>query len=81
MPKINHRAIHHHRSTGMPPSTPLLVTENLTKHYGKLQILNNINLQVHSGEVVAITGESGAGKSTLLHILATLASHSSELHI
>ncbi len=56
----------------MPPSTPLLVTENLTKHYGKLQILNNINLQVHSGEVVAITGESGAGKSTLLHILATL---------
>lgn len=56
----------------MSPSNPLLVTENLTKHYGKLQILNNINLQVHSGEVVAITGASGAGKSTLLHILATL---------
>lgn len=56
----------------MSQTSPLLVTESLTKYYGKLQILNHINLNVHAGEVVAITGASGAGKSTLLHILATL---------
>lgn len=56
----------------MSPASPLLVAKNLTKHYGKLKILNEIDLQVYAGEVIAITGASGAGKSTLLHILATL---------
>lgn len=38
----------------------------------KLTVLNDINLQIEKGEMVAIKGSSGAGKSTLLHILGCL---------
>ncbi len=38
----------------------------------KIQILNEISLQIEYGESVAIIGRSGEGKSTLLHILGTL---------
>lgn len=56
----------------MTRSQPILLAQNITKYYGSLQVLQSIDLQVASREVVAIMGDSGAGKSTLLHILATL---------
>jgi len=37
-----------------------------------LVVFSNVNLDVHRGEMVALTGESGAGKSTLLHLLGGL---------
>jgi lipoprotein-releasing system ATP-binding protein len=39
---------------------------------GELALFHNLNLQVQSGEMVAIVGQSGAGKSSLLHILGAL---------
>ncbi|MDX8388741.1 MAG: ABC transporter ATP-binding protein [Ghiorsea sp.] len=49
---------------------------NLSKSYptpqGELQILQNINFELHKGTFMAIVGESGTGKSTLLQILGTL---------
>src|SRR5208283_2615948 len=39
---------------------------------GELTLFENLNLEVESGEMVAIVGQSGAGKSTLLHILGAL---------
>ena len=52
---------------------PILTLENLSKYYvsGKNVVtgLNRVNLTLHRGEFVAITGESGSGKSTLAHIL------------
>jgi lipoprotein-releasing system ATP-binding protein len=50
----------------------MLVARGISKYYGNLKVLHNVNLTVTRGEIVAITGASGAGKSTLLHVLATL---------
>jgi lipoprotein-releasing system ATP-binding protein len=50
----------------------MLFAQGLNKYYGTLQVLQDIDLTVAKGEVVAIMGASGAGKSTLLHVLATL---------
>lgn len=46
--------------------------KGISKHYGSLQVLRHIDVQIGRGEIVSIVGSSGAGKSTLLHILGTL---------
>ncbi|HEY9621301.1 MAG TPA: ATP-binding cassette domain-containing protein [Crinalium sp.] len=45
---------------------------NLSKAFGSVHVLHNINLDVASGEFVAIVGRSGCGKSTLLRLLSGL---------
>ncbi len=46
--------------------------ENLIKKFGDLTVLNDINLEIHPGEFVAIVGKSGCGKSTLLRLIEGL---------
>ena len=46
--------------------------KNITKSFGKLQVLKGIDLHIGKGEVVSIVGPSGAGKTTLLQIIGTL---------
>ena len=45
----------------------ILSVQNVNKHFGGLQALNDVNLEVESGTVHAIIGPNGAGKSTLLN--------------
>lgn len=49
---------------------PLLQVKNLSKRFGTLSALRNINLLLYPGDVIGITGQSGSGKSTLAKILA-----------
>ena len=49
----------------MGTSEPLVVVENVQKHYGEFQALTDVNLSIAKGEAVVIIGPSGSGKSTL----------------
>ncbi len=45
---------------------------HLSKHYGDLVVLKDINAEIHKGEVISVIGPSGSGKSTLLRCLNLL---------
>lgn len=49
-----------------------IVTEGLTRSYGKILALNDLNLKVESGHSVGFLGPNGAGKSTTIKILCNL---------
>jgi len=57
-------------------SEPLVVAEAAVKGYatpaGYVPVLQELDLEVPAGEMLAVTGASGVGKSTLLHVLGTL---------
>ncbi|MFT5720928.1 MAG: branched-chain amino acid transport system ATP-binding protein [Motiliproteus sp.] len=44
----------------------MLRLENVSTHYGKIQALHDVSLEVHKGEIVTLIGANGAGKSTLM---------------
>lgn len=48
---------------------PLIEVKGLTKKFGSLLVLNNINTTIYQGEKVAVIGPSGSGKSTFLRCL------------
>src|SRR3990172_2970300 len=51
---------------------PMIETINLTKKYGELVALNNLNLSIDEGACYGFIGPNGAGKTTTIKILATL---------
>ncbi|WP_146532787.1 ABC transporter ATP-binding protein [Rubripirellula reticaptiva] len=57
-------------------SSPSLIVKNLSKSFAtgddRLVVLSNLNLELSSGDSLAVVGPSGSGKSTLLQILGTL---------
>lgn len=48
---------------------PLIKARKVRKHFGQLQVLKGISLDVHPGEVLCIIGPSGSGKTTLLRCM------------
>jgi ABC-2 type transport system ATP-binding protein len=49
-----------------------IVTEKLTKNYGNVKAINNLDLHVHRGEIFGFLGPNGAGKTTTIRVLTTL---------
>jgi ABC-2 type transport system ATP-binding protein len=48
---------------------PVIVTDNLVKHYGKIEALKGVSLSVERGAIFGLLGQNGAGKTTLIKIL------------
>ncbi|TGV74901.1 ATP-binding cassette domain-containing protein, partial [Mesorhizobium sp. M2D.F.Ca.ET.145.01.1.1] len=51
---------------------PIVRFENVTKRYGALTVLDELNLEIARNEKVSIIGPSGSGKTTVLRMLMTL---------
>jgi ABC-2 type transport system ATP-binding protein len=51
---------------------PAIRTEGLTKHYGDVEALNDLDLEVHAGEVFGFLGPNGAGKTTMIRTVLDL---------
>ena len=53
----------------MPDTAPLIAMRGISKKFGGVTALDDVDLDAHAGEVLAIVGDNGAGKSTLIKIL------------
>ncbi|MCM3717644.1 ABC transporter ATP-binding protein [Fictibacillus phosphorivorans] len=50
----------------------MITAQNLSKKFGRKEVLQNLNFHIQKGEIVGVVGPNGAGKSTLLKIIATI---------
>ncbi len=55
-----------------PPAAgaPLVTVRHLSKHFGALAALRDVDLEIHAGQVLALLGDNGAGKSTFIKVLS-----------
>jgi ABC-2 type transport system ATP-binding protein len=51
---------------------PIIETYELTKKYGKITAVDNLNISIEEGEIFGLLGPNGAGKTTIIKMLATL---------
>ncbi len=53
-----------------PPSTPAIKFEKVSRHFGEIKAVDQVNLEVNDGEFFAMLGPSGSGKTTCLRMIA-----------
>ncbi len=57
-------------SPSAPPITPIIETRAVTKHFGGVQAVDSVSLQVAEGAMHSIIGPNGAGKTTLFNLIS-----------
>jgi D-xylose transport system ATP-binding protein len=58
----------------VPDSVPLLDLSGVSKRFGAVQALTDVDFEAHAGHVTALVGDNGAGKSTLVKIISGIIS-------
>lgn len=66
----NHETDQYAGTVNPQVTEPVLRASNLTKRYGRVVALDNANLELYPGEVLAVIGDNGAGKSTLIKAIS-----------
>lgn len=61
----------------MAERMPVLATRGISKMFGPVRALTDINFEVYPGEVVALIGDNGAGKSTFINVITGVLPHDS----
>ena len=56
----------------MPAGAPLLTLSGVSKHFGGLQVINDLDFIVHEEETVGLIGPNGAGKSTVFNLITSI---------
>src|SRR5699024_8556395 len=54
------------------PGTPLVQLRGISKSYGGVDAVQNVDLEVRAGEILGLIGPNGAGKTTLINLLSAL---------
>jgi simple sugar transport system ATP-binding protein len=54
----------------MATQAPIIAMRGVNKSFGPIDVLHDINIEVHAGEVLCLLGDNGAGKSTLIRLLS-----------
>lgn len=68
---VSVRSIEHEEKT--PTDNPVLVVNNISAAYSNsIKVLDNVSVELHPGQTLAVVGESGSGKSTLARVITGL---------
>lgn len=58
-------------------SDSIIKLENISKHYGKHEVLKDVNLDIKKGQIYGLVGKNGAGKSTIFKVILGLSDYTS----
>lgn len=63
-------------------TTPLLELKNITKSFGKVSAVDNVDMKIDKGEIIGLIGDNGAGKSTFVKVISGVhAPDSGEIYV